>query len=402
MDFNDTADDARFRADVSAWLAENAPRERDTTVPDLQWSKTWEKKKADGGWSCIHWPKEYGGRDASAVQMVIFSQEESKYPVIQNYPCFNFGQGMVGPVIMAYGSEAVKHRYLPKIASGEEVWCQLFSEPSVGSDLAALRTKAVRDGDDWVINGQKVWTSFAHYSDFGLLIARTDPTVPKHAGLTCFFFDMKSPGVEIKPIRQITGDAEFNEEFLTDVRIPDSQRLGKAGQGWEVTVATLMNERATLRGRKRGEDVERLVALAKQLSIEGEPAITNAAVRDRIADWWCTSSGLYYNGLRSLTAQSKGKMPGPEESIYKMVKQPMVQEIYAFCLDLMEGHGAITQEDFAVAGGRYQTEFLESPGMRIAGGTDEIMANIIADRVLHLPTEQRVDKNVPFNKIPRR
>jgi len=322
------------------------------------------------------------------------------FVVVVVYPWLNFSQGMVAPVLMAYASEEQKRHYLPRIASGEDVWCQLFSEPSSGSDLASLRTKAVRDGDDWLINGQKIWSSFAHYSDLGLIIVRTDPSVPKHKGLTCFFFNMNSPGVEIRSIRDIGGGVEFNEAFVSDLRIPDSQRLGEVGQGWEVTLATLMNERATLRSDGCGEDVKRLVSLAKHIEIDGEAAIENDAVRDIIAKWWCVSSGIYYNGLRSLTAQSKGETPGPEESVAKMVKQPMVQDIYAFCLDLMEGHSVITQEEFAVMDGVYQAEFIESPGLRIAGGTDEILANIIADRVLCLPTEARVDKGVPFNEIP--
>jgi acyl-CoA dehydrogenase len=400
MDFNDTKQEAEFRTEACAWLALNAPRLRDSTCSDLQWAKKWEKKKFEGGWSCIHWPKQYGGKNSTTVEQIIFSQEESKYAVLQNYPCFNFGQGMVGPVLMAYGTEEQKRRYLPRIASGDEVWCQLFSEPCSGSDLAALRTKAVKEKDHWIINGQKIWSSFAHYSDLGLMIVRTDASVPKHQGLSCFLVEMDAPGIALQSIRDITGSAEFNEEFFTDLHIADTQRLGDIGAGWKITLTTLMNERASLRGRKRAEDVDALLALAGEVDIDGEAAINNAAVRDKIADWWCNSSGLYYNGLRSLTAQSKGDDPGPEESIAKMIKQPMVQDIYAFCLELMEGHGAITSPNYALQKGIFQAEFMASPGMRIAGGTDEILANIIADRVLHLPADTRVDKWLPFNDIP--
>ena len=400
MDFNDTAQEAIFRGEACAWLALNAPLVRDDTVSDLQWAKRWEKNKFDGGWSCIHWPKEYGGKNSTMVEQIIFTQEESQYAVLQNYPCFNFGQAMVAPVLIAYGTEEQKRRYLPKIASGEEVWCQLFSESCSGSDLAAMRTKAVKNKDNWIINGQKIWSSFAHYSDLGLMIARTDASLPKHKGLSCFVVEMDAPGITLQPIRDMTGSADFNEELFTDLHVTDTQRLGDIGEGWKITVATLMNERASLRGRKRAEDVDLLLALANQVKIDGEAAINNAAVRDKVADWWCKSSGLYYNGLRSLTAQSKGTDPGPEESIVKMVKQPMVQDIYAFCLELMEGHGAITSSDGTIQKDIFHAEFMASPGMRIAGGTDEILANIIADRVLHLPSDLRVDKWGPFNEIP--
>jgi alkylation response protein AidB-like acyl-CoA dehydrogenase len=207
-------------------------------------SKAWQKKKRDAGWACLQWPKEYGGRGASPIERVIWQQEEGVYGKLAGI--FLIGQGMCGPTLMAFAEERHKQRFLPPLASGEEIWCQLFSEPVAGSDLAGLRTKAEKDGDHWVINGQKIWTSGAHYSDHGILLTRTDPNVAKHDGLTMFFFDMKSPGIEVRPIKQVNGQSGFNEVFFTDLRIPDHQRLGAVGQGWKVSLTTLMNERLSI------------------------------------------------------------------------------------------------------------------------------------------------------------
>ena len=209
--------------------------------------KAWQKKKAEGGWACLHWPKEYGGRGATPIEKVIWQQEEGVYGKLTQP--FQIGEGMCGPTVMAFGSEEHKRHYLPKLASGEQIWCQLFSEPAGGSDVAGLRTRAEKKGDNWIVNGQKIWTSGAHYSDYGLLITRTDPNVPKHKGLTMFFLDMKSKGVEVRPIKQANGMQEFNEVYFTDVVIPDSQRLGAVGDGWNVSLTTLMNERMSIGSR---------------------------------------------------------------------------------------------------------------------------------------------------------
>ncbi len=230
MDFKDTPEEAAFRDEARQWLEANVPADDALKgLDEIERSKLWQKRKYDAGWACIRWPKEYGGRDASAIEQVIWNQEESRFNVPSGV--FAIGQGMAAPTMMAWASEEDKVKHLPPLASGEHIWCQLFSEPAGGSDLAALRTQAKKDGDDWVINGQKIWTSGAHFSDYGILVVRTDPTVAKHKGLTYFFFDMKSPGVDVKPIKQISGGANFNEVYFTDVRIPDSQRLGAVGQG---------------------------------------------------------------------------------------------------------------------------------------------------------------------------
>ena len=399
MDFNDTPEEARFREEASSWLAENAPTDETfRALTPLQQAKVWQKRKYDAGWACLGWAPEFGGRGASAIEEVIWRQEESQYDLPANF--FLIGQGMIGPTLMAWGSDEDKARFLPPLASGEEVWCQLFSEPAGGSDLAALRTRAEPDGDSWVINGQKIWTSGAHYSDYGVIVVRTDPTVPKHKGLSYFYVDMKAPGVEIKPIKQLTGDSDFNEVYFTDVRVSDSQRLGEVGQGWQVSLTTLMNERAAIGGGFGQMDVSLAMSVAEEVEIDGRPALEDSAVRARIANWYVQEAGLKYTGYRSLTALSRGALPGPENSIGKLVGAPKMQAMSSYLMDLLGASGAIADESLAAKAGIIQRAYMGAPGLRIAGGTDEIMANIIAERVLGLPQEPRLDKGIPFNEVP--
>ena len=399
MDFNDTPEEARFREEASSWLAENAlTDDAFRALTPLEQAKVWQKRKYDAGWACIGWAPEFGGRGASAIEEVIWRQEESQYDLPANF--FLIGQGMIGPTLMAWASDEDKARFLPPLASGEQVWCQLFSEPAGGSDLAALRTRAERDGDDWVINGQKIWTSGAHYSDYGVIVVRTDPTVPKHKGLSYFYVDMKAPGVEIKPIKQLTGDSDFNEVYFTDVRVSDSQRLGEVGQGWQVSLTTLMNERAAIGGSFGQMDVSLAMSVAEEVEIDGRPALEDAAVRARIANWYVQEAGLKYTGYRSLTALSRGALPGPENSIGKLVGAPKMQAMSSYLMDLLGASGAIADESLAAKAVIIQRAYMGAPGLRIAGGTDEIMANIIAERVLGLPQEPRLDKGIPFNEVP--
>ncbi len=410
MNFDDTPQEAAFRAEARKWIDANAPREFEAELSKsslgriklkkhdiVEVAKAWQKKKADGGWVCLHWPKEYGGRGASPVERVIWQQEEGVYFKLTSP--FQIGEGMCGPTVMAYGSEADKRRYLPKIASGQEIWCQLFSEPAGGSDVAGLRTRAERDGDHWIINGQKIWTSGAHYSDYGILITRTDPNVPKHKGLTMFYIDMKSPGVSIKPIKQANGMQEFNEVFFTDLRIPDSQRLGAVGDGWNVSLTTLMNERLTI-GARLATGFPELFEFCANLMTEDGLAIDDRATRSKLANWAVKNSGLKYTSYRAVSALSKGERPGPENSIGKLVAGSMLQDIAMYAMDLQGASGMLNDPETAEAAGQFQAMVMSSPSTRIAGGTDEILRNIIAERVLGLPGDIRVDKDVPFNKIP--
>jgi alkylation response protein AidB-like acyl-CoA dehydrogenase len=410
MNFDDTPQEAAFRSEARKWIEANAPKQFEAELSNsslgriklksadiVEVAKAWQKKKAEGGWVCLHWPKEYGGRGASPVERVIFQQEEGVYGKLTSP--FQIGEGMCGPTVMAYGSEAAKRRYLPKLASGEEIWCQLFSEPSAGSDVAGLRTRAERDGDHWIINGQKIWTSGAHYSDFGLLITRTDPSVPKHKGLTMFYIDMKAKGVEVRPIKQANGMQDFNEVFFTDLRVPDSQRLGAVGDGWNVSLTTLMNERMSI-GSRLATGFAELFEFCSNLMTEEGPALDDRATRSKLANWAVKDSGLKYTSHRAISSLSKGERPGPENSIGKLVAGVMMQDIAMYAMDLQGANGMLTDSEGADAAGQFQAMLMSSPSMRIAGGTDEILRNIIAERVLGLPADIRVDKDVPFNQIP--
>jgi len=311
---------------------------------------------------------------------------------------FEIGLGMCIPVLMVYGGAEHLERHVRPAMRGEEIWCQLFSEPSAGSDLAGLRTRAVRDGDDWVVNGQKIWTSGAHFSNYGILVTRTDPDVPKHAGLTFFFVDMKSPGIEVRRIKQISGGSNFNEVFFTDVRVPDGQRLGKVGDGWKVSITTLMTERLAV-GDAPGPDFNDIFALARTLELDEGPAVRNAAVREKLADWYVKTQGLKYTKFRTMTALSRGGTPGPEASITKLVSASKLQDIASYGIDLLGMAGAVMDPEVAPMQAWFQEALLYAPGLRIAGGSDEILRNIIAERVLGLPADIRVDKEVPFSQL---
>ena len=405
MDFDDSQSEAAFRAEAREWLAENAPNfsTEGLEAPDdggdpvaLKLAQAWQACKADAGYACLLWPKEYGGRGATPMELLVYEEEERKYPVPGSV--FRIGLGMAGPVMMKYASEDQKARYLPKMRRGDEVWCQLFSEPSAGSDVAGLRMRSVKDGDDWVINGQKVWTTGAHFCDYGILVTRHDPTVPKHMGLTFFFVDMKSPGISINRINQISGESNFCEVFFSDVRIPDAQRLGQVGDGWSVALTTLMNERLAVGGAPPPDSNEILdTVLATEL--ESGPAIKDASVREKLADWYVQTEGFRLTKFRTMTALSRGQTPGPEASIGKLVTAKKRQAIASFGMDLQE-MGGVLMDGAADEDSAYQEAYLSSPGGRIAGGTDEILMNIIAERVLGLPPDIRVDKKLPFSELP--
>ena len=410
MNFDDTPQEAAFRAEAKAWIAANAPKQYEDELRKaslgrtelknanmLEVAKAWQKKKADAGWACLHWPKEYGGRGSSPIERVIWQQEEGPFGKLSGM--FIIGHGMCGPTMMAFAGEEQKRQYLPPLASGEKVWCQLFSEPAGGSDVAGLRTRAEKKGDDWIINGQKIWTSGAHYSDYGILLTRTDPNVAKHKGLTMFFLDMKSPGVEVRPIKQASGQSDFNEVYFTDVKIPDSQRLGAVGDGWNVSLTTLMNERMSIgagvstgfpgtvrvlqqpdAGRRSRDRGPQRALEARELGGEGERAEIHQHARDLGAVEGRSS------GTGEFHRQAGGGLDGPGRRDVRA--RPAGRR-----------RRAERAEDAEVAG-KFQAMLLRAPGTRVEGGTDEIMRNIIAERVLGLPGDIRVDKDVPFNKIP--
>jgi len=404
MDFKDTPEEESFRIEVREWLSKNAKPLSETRVlarseyvpeEELVRAKEWQAKKADAGYAFIQWPKEFGGR-GSTMEAVIYGQEEAQFATPED---FFINASFIGPTIMTYASPKKQKQFIPNMLRGEEIWCQLFSEPAAGSDLAGIRTRAIQEGDEWVVNGQKVWTSTAQHSDWAVLVTRHDMTVPKHMGLTYFVVDMKTPGIEVVPIKQISGASHFNEVFLTDVRIPDENRLGGIGDGWSVALTTLMNERFTT-GKAYPPDTDEYVRLARNAKINGKPAIKNGAIRNQIADLYVESQGMKYIQYRTLTALSKGQSPGPEASISKLVNANKFQAISALGMDLQEASGIITDAELVGDNVVFQNGYMQSPGIRIAGGTDEIMRNIIAERVIGLPQDIRVDKKQAFSELP--
>jgi alkylation response protein AidB-like acyl-CoA dehydrogenase len=353
------------------------------------------RRLGESGYATPTWPREYAGLGMSSDDAKIVGAVLARY---QAYQSFDFvGKYLAGPTILQWGTDEQKARYLPPLARGEEHWCQLFSEPGSGSDLAGLATRAVRDGDVWIVNGQKVWTSGAHLSHFGLLMARTDPDEPKHRGITYFIADMKAPGVEVRPLRQMSGDAHFNEVFFSDVAIHDDERLGPVNDGWRVSTTTLMNERTSLSGTPTvgGGDVEKLVAHARAVG-----RWDDLVLRDRLLRLLTEERVLQMTNLRSAVARANGQQPGPEGSITKLYQSGLTQRISRAAVDLLGGRGQawVDGDDLAVASVQ---GFLYAPAHTIAGGTSEIQRNIIGERVLGLPKEPDVDKSIPWKEIRR-
>ncbi|MBX9858105.1 MAG: acyl-CoA dehydrogenase family protein [Sphingomonas sp.] len=407
MDFNDTPEEAAFRAEVRDWLAANAVLRSDTKDltavglgAHLDKARAFQRKKVAAGFSVITMPRAYGGRGGTPIQQLIYLQEEARYENCGVPEIFGVGLGMCLPTILHHGTDAQRDRYLGPGISGDEIWCQLFSEPSGGSDVAGARTSAVRDGDDWILNGQKIWTSGAHYCDFGIITARTDPTARKHRGMTMFIVDMKSPGIEVRPIRQLSNTSEFNEVFFTDVRVPDANRLGALNDGWNVALSTLMHERVSIGARSETLDWRRLLDIARAQDIGGRPAIEDARVGDQIVDSWLIEFGAQLTSYRGQTALSRGEQPGPEQSVLKMLKAPLLQQNAYRAMEMAGEAGMLTHIEPGDAWDDVINSLLFSPGIRIAGGSDEILRNIVAERVLGLPQDVRLDKDVPFNEIP--
>jgi alkylation response protein AidB-like acyl-CoA dehydrogenase len=400
--------DSAFRAEARAFLAAHAkPRDTatdlattlgrssstDSEAEHVRECREWQHTLAANGWAGIAWPQEYGGRGATPAQARIFAQEGNDFVVSSG--AFAVAIGMVGPTIIAHGTEEQKEYYLPRMLNGEQIWCQLFSEPGAGSDLAGLATRAVEDGDEYVVNGQKVWTSGAHYSDWGILLARTDWDVPKHRGISYFLVDMRSPGIEIRPLRQITGYAHFNEVFLTDVRIPAKNLLGPLNGGWGVTQTTLANERAMIGGGMSGVTFDAVRKLAQDCG-----RTDDAVIRQELARSYTRFEILKWLGQRARAAAKAGKSTGSEASVMKLAISQRVARDGDLYLAMEGADGMLHHED-APAGGMWQQMFLNQWSVRIGGGTEQIQKNVLGERVLGLPGEPRPDKTLPFRDLPR-
>lgn len=406
MNLDDSPEEAAYRLKVRTWIAENGPdltqysKEdlREWTEPHKEIARAWQVLKTDAGYGCISWPVEHGGAGGTTIEATIFAQEELAAGLRFNY--FRTGLEMLLPALLRFADPETSRRLVPPAVRGDTIWCQLFSEPSSGSDSAAVRTAAVRDGVDWVINGQKVWNSGAHIADYGLLMTRTDPSLPKHKGLTAFWVKMDTPGIEVRPIMMMSGDAELNEVFLTDVRLPDSQRVGAVGDGWKVVISTLMNERAAI-GAGGGLGWADIMKIARDMPGVDGPAMEDPAFREWLADWYVNAEGIRLLSFQTLTSLSRGQAPGPESSGGKLLWANQTQEISSMALDLMGHFGLIDRGPNAIGNGAFQHRFLWAPGLRLGGGSDEIMKNIIAERILGLPGDPRVDKDVPFKDIPK-
>ncbi len=405
MDFQDSPEEAAYRAEARRWLQQHAPAfvgnggEPSDEASRLARARVWQALKAEARYARIAWPREWGGAGGTAMQQVIFNQEESRFDDLP-VGFFGIGLGMCVPTVMKYADDPTRLRFVGPALRGEEIWCQLFSEPSAGSDVAAVRTRAVLEEDGWRVSGQKVWTTGAHYADHGLLLARTDPSVPKHRGLTMFWIDMHAPGVSVRPIHQMSGGSDFNEVYLDDVRVSDSQRLGAVGEGWKVALYTLMNERVE-GGKSRGPEIETIMRLASDVPAGNQSVMEDIALRERLADWFVQSEGLKYTRFRTMTALSRGETPGPEAAIGKLVAANRLQDL---CHQMVEEQGLFglcSDPAVAALGASLQHDLLHSAGLRIAGGTDEVLKNIIAERVLGMPPDVRVDKDVPFNQLTR-
>jgi alkylation response protein AidB-like acyl-CoA dehydrogenase len=409
MDFSDTPEEAAFRAEARGWLERDAqPRSRDGSLivnqetgdflTELPAARAWQAAKFDAGFGAIYFPKEYGGRGGTSVQNMIFMEEEAKFdvPATNHFMIVNRG---CCALLMKHAAEEHRHRLIRPSLRGDLLWCQLFSEPGAGSDLAGVRTRAERAGDEWVVTGQKIWTSNAHLADWGVLIARTDATVPKHKGLTFFIVDMKSAGMEKRPIKQLTGGSNFNEVFLDELRVPDANRIGAVGGGWKVIVSFLAGERSNIAIKELRPLIDALIRLARRAEIDGRPAIADGAVRERIASYYIREAAVRFTVQRMLTALSRNEPPGPEITIGKLVVGTLVQEMTGFALELMHSHGSVMSGEWSPARGVWQTEWLGSVVDRLGGGTDEIMRNVIGERILGLPEDVRVDKGVPFNEL---
>jgi alkylation response protein AidB-like acyl-CoA dehydrogenase len=396
VDLNDSPEEAAFRAEARAFLAAHGSKARRDVHEEIgddaalvEESRAFQRTLFEHGWAALLWPKKYGGRGLGPIQSIIWNQELGRAGVGESL--FVVGIAMAGPTIIAHGSEEQKQRYLEPMLRGDEIWCQLFSEPGAGSDLAALATRAVKDpsSGDWIVSGQKVWCSGAHYAQFGILLARTDPAAPKHKGITYFLLDMRSPGVEVRPLTQMNGGSHFSEVFLTDVRVPDSARLGPVDAGWSAAMTTLLNERMAIGGIDRMFSFESFLALVRARRDAIDPV-----TRDEIARLYTWVRSLELMNARVITKLGRGTMPAAESSVMKLALARIVSKSADIALCAL-GPDALLRE------GPWQNQWLFAPALHIAGGTDEIQKNIAAERVLGLPRDADPYRDLPFEKLPR-
>ncbi|MFP7296453.1 acyl-CoA dehydrogenase family protein [Neobacillus niacini] len=394
MDFSFTKKEEKFRSTLRSWLEENLPEgwlegKREVLKEDEEYSaflRGWQKKLYEGCWAAIAWPEKYGGRNATLMEEIIYQQEmvRVKAPVLINY----VGIHMVGPTLIQMGTEEQKQKYIEKMLTGEEVWCQGYSEPNAGSDLSALQTSAVKDGDRWIINGQKVWTSFGHYADKCFLLARTSNHEKKNKGITVFLVDMHQPGVETRPIIQMDGEHDFNEVYFNDAIAYDADIVGEVDEGWKVMIALLMHERTGIGGQlfTLEQQFDELVKLTGEVQENGQPLIKDPFVRQKMVDLYTRTRGSLLNYYRNLTSTLKRGYPGAEGSMDKLLVSELTKEMFAYSVSLQGHQGVLWKED-ALVDSFWQDNFLYSFGMTIGGGTSEIQKNTIAERILGLPKD---------------
>jgi alkylation response protein AidB-like acyl-CoA dehydrogenase len=392
MDLSLTVEEKQFRDELRTWLEANVPKDwnewREKPIEEsFPYLRAWQWKLYEGGWAAVSWPKEYGGRSASLMQQSIFWEEMAR---VEAPPMANsLGLGLIGPTIIAYGTDAQKKRYVPKILSAEEIWCQGFSEPNAGSDLASLQTEARLDGDHYAVNGQKVWTSYGWVGDWCEVVVRTDSSVPKHKGLTVLLIDMKSPGVEVRPLRQMTGESEFGEIFFRDVRVPKENVLGKLNDGWNVAVSTLMYERGSYGARLHlifRRNISRLIELARTLQRNGHTAEQDPLIRQKLAQCYAEIEIMRLNQMRAFSRITATGVPGPEGSIQKIFWSELNQRVQQIAQELLGPYGQLQAGDpLAPDKGMWSYGYLRTRGNTIEAGTSEVQRNIIGHFVLGLP-----------------
>ncbi len=392
MDLNLTPEETKFRDELRTWLEANVPKDwgewREKPLEEsFPYLRAWQRKLYEGGWAAVSWPKEYGGRGATLMEQSLFWEEMAgvEAPPMAN----SLGLGLIGPTIIAYGTDEQKKRFIRKILSAEEIWCQGFSEPNAGSDLAALQTEARLDGDHYVVNGQKVWTSYGWIGNWCELVVRTDSNVPKHKGLSVLLIDMKSPGVEVRPLKQMTGESEFNEIFFRDVRVPVANLLGKVNDGWNVAVSTLMYERGSYGARlhlifKRA--ITRLIELSHEFQKDGHPAAQDPITRQKLAQCYAEIEIMRWNQLRAFSRVTATGVPGPEGSIQKIFWSELNQRLQQIAQEMFGAYGQLLAGDKdAVDNGIWSYGYLRTRGNTIEAGTSEVQRNIIGHFVLGLP-----------------